>query len=89
MSRHHAWTPDALLEHFRNPRNEGFTAASCSACEKTANIPGGLPGWRCSCGSYELHGFDHFTVPHNAPNLGPTHAAILGAVAQVRAEATC
>ena len=55
----------------------GFTAAKCGECKTNVNIPGGGPGWFCTCGSYNSLPWSGFQIPYEIPKLGPTRAKIV------------
>ena len=68
---------EKLREIFTWPIFLGFAGESCGLCHKTANVPGGGPGWFCeNCGHMNITSLNHFPSPHNQPDMGPSRERI-------------
>lgn len=54
----------------------GFTAAQCGLCHKTANVLAGGTGYHCRCGFYNIQAWGHQVTPHDYPDYGPEGSVI-------------
>ena len=75
------FTDELLIKMFCWHNFNGFTAATCGSCKKTANIPQGA-GWFCACEHYNVLPFSGMNIPHLRPDYGPTRERIILAVIQ-------
>ena len=78
------FTKEKITEMMTWPHFDGFTAAQCGQCKKTANVMQG-PGWFCPCGMFNSLPWGNMQIPHEKPDYGPTRQTITEALALSRA----
>lgn len=74
------WTHQEMVSYFVRPTSNGFTAAECHTCRKTANLPGGSAVWFCPCGADNMTSHIELRKPHKKPDYGPTRIEIYVAI---------